>query len=359
MVFKNLYKLFSGFNSFTQSSLGVEISERTIKYVEIKDTKDGLSIKNYGVLRVPIGSIDGDRILRKDDIVNILKQIQKKTKTSFVRISIPEEQIYTFNLEIEYIPDMEIRESVLLLLEGNIPVPADIVEFDYEIISNQDGKLLLQVAAVEKTVVNSYIELFEMAGFFVLSCEHESQALARAITKKEDKSVYYVIDIGHVSTTTSIIQDGVVVSSKTIKRGGEEVTIAVANQLNVDLKKAEEIKNNFGMDATNEYSGMVQILQKAYIPLFEEIISQYNMWQVYIKEKSSSYRTVDAIKLVGTESLIPGFTDLIEASFHKSVVLANVWTRMENTSKNVPDIHFSESVIYGIAIGLALTNFEI
>ncbi len=359
MARSKLFRFFPIPRYIVLPSFGLEISERTIKYVEMRETDQGLVVENYGLEHIPVGAVGKGVVLEQSKLVPILESMRKTKKVEAVRLSIPEEQVYTFQTEVELVSGVELRDTILLGLEGHIPVNAESVEFDYDVISQTEDKVKVQVAAVERSVIDGYVEACSSAGMEVVSCEYECQALARAITKPNELSVIFIIDIGHASTTASVVQDGIVVSSSTIMRGGEEVTTAVAQALGLDSKQAETLKYKIGMNATGEYSKMPPILQTAYIPLFEEIINQYNAWLSYIRERGDTYRPVDHVQLVGTEALTPGFLDLFQATFHKPVALADVWTRIEAVSTYVPKIHFDDSVIYGTAIGLALGAFEV
>ena len=340
-------------------SFGLEISERTVKYVEMKDTPQGLLVNHYGIEHIPAGVVEKGVVVMPDALVPILSTIRKTKKVEAVCISIPEEKVYTFQQDIHSIPGVDTRESILLGLEGHIPVPADSVEFDYDIVSQTGNQVTVQVTAVERAVVEGYIAACTDAGMQVVGCEYECQALARSLTKPESNEVLYIIDIGHTSTTASVVQNGLVVSSSTIMRGGEEVTRILAKALAIEVDKAEEVKHSIGMSGKDEYEAVPGILAEAYIPLFGEIIDQYNAWLAYIRTREKMYRPINSIQIVGTEALTPGFVDLFQATFHKPVTLANVWTRVETVSTHVPKISFKDSLIYGTAIGLALGAFEV
>ena len=339
-------------------AFGMEISERTIKYIEMKETKDGLIVERYGIEYIPSGVVEKGQVVDGVKLTNILDIMRKAKKIEFVRISIPEEQVYTFQTEIELINGTDLRDAILLTIEGFIPVPAETVEFDYDILSTNANMVKVQVAAAERSVIDGYLESCTNAGMQVISCEYECQALGRAVTKPNEKTVAYLIDMGHVSTTCSVVQDGIVVSSSTISHGGEEVTLAISKEYNMGMKESEELKHKFGMNGSTEHPNLPQVIQKAYAPIFDEIIKQYNSWLSYIRERSDLYRPIDTVQIVGTEALTPGFIDLFQSVFHKPVSMANVWTRIEATSTHVPKIHFEESLIYGTAIGLALAGFE-
>lgn len=358
MVRSKLFRFFPMPRYIVMPSFGLEISERTVKYVEMTETENGLSVGTYGLEHIPVGAVSGGIVVDQSKLVPILATIRKTKKVEAVRISIPEEKVYTFQSEIEHIPGVELRESILLSLEGHIPVPAETVEFDYDIISQNGNKILVQVAAAESRVVESYVSACVSAGMQVIACEYECQALARAVTKPKEKSVIYLVDIGRLSTTLAVVQDGLVVSSSTIVHGGEEATAAIAKEFKLERMPAEALKHKVGLTQNPEYPTVTGLLSAAYAPLFQEIINQYNAWLTYIRERSDTYRQIDSIQLVGTEALIPGFPDLFQASLHKPVALANVWARVEAISKEVPKIHFSDSVVYGTAVGLALGAFE-
>ncbi len=359
MAHSKLLRFFPVPQYIVMPSFGLEISERTVKYLEVKDSYLGLTVGNYGLERIPEGAVVKGVVVDPSKLVPVLANIKKTKGVNAVRLSIPEEQVYTFQIDIEYIPGMELRDAILLNLEGYIPVSASEVEFDYDIISQIGNKIKIQVAAAERNAIESYINACNMAGIEVLSCEYECQALARAITKPKEKSVIYIIDIGRASTTLSVVQDGVVVSSNTIARGGEEATTAVSEKFGIDRIDAEILKHKIGMNGKDEYKELPEILKASYAPLFEEIISQYNAWLSYIREKSNIYRPIESVQIFGTEALTPGIIDLFQATFHKPVYMANVWTRIEAVSTFVPKIHFNDSLVYGTAIGLAIGAFEV
>lgn len=358
MVRSKLFRFFPMPRYIVLPSFGLEISERTVKYVEMMQTDKGLAVGAYGLERIPVGAVSGGMVIDSNKLIPTLATIRKSKGVEAVRISIPEEKVYTFQTEIEYIPGVELRDSILLNLEGHIPVPAENVEFDYDVISVTGNKVKVQVAAAERKVIEGYIEACVSAGMEVLACEYECQALARAVTKPDEKSVIYLVDIGRASTTLAVVQDGLVVSSSTILHGGEAATTAIADSLKLDSTAAENIKHTIGMNISHDYPTVPQLLVTAYDPLFQEITKKYNAWLAYIRERSAIYRTIDSIQLVGTEALVPGFADLFQASLHKPVTLADVWARVEAVSREVPKIHFSDSVVYGTAVGLALGAFE-
>jgi len=358
MARSKLFRFFPIPSYIVMPSFGLEISERTVKYVEIHANKQGLVVESSGIEDIPAGAVGDGVVLDQKKLVPVLELIRKTKKIESVRLSIPEEKVYTFKTEVEVVKGVDLRDSIMLLLEGFIPVPADTVEFDYDVVSTNGNKAVVQVAAAEQKVINSYVDACLVAGIEVIACEYECQALARAITKPKETSVIYIVDIGHAATTMTVVQDGLVVSSDTVLRGGEEVTIAIANALNIDFKDAEVLKYKTGMNATGGYSQMATVLQTAYMPLFDAIIKQYNGWESYIRERSDMYRPIQSVQILGSEALTPGFIDLFQAAFHKPVALANVWTRIEAISIYVPKIHFEHSIIYGTAVGLALGAFE-
>lgn len=358
MAESKLLKFFPVPKYLTLPAFGVEISERTVKYVEVVEGTYGLTVGKYGIVKLPPNTVERGVVVMPDKLTAVLADVAKKSGMKAVRLSIPEEQVYTFQIEVDLVAGMDLRDTVFLNLEGHIPVPADSVEFDYEIISQTSNKALVQVAASEKMVLESYISACENAGLMVLSCEYECQALARAITKPNEKTVSYVIDIGHVSTTVAIVQDGIVVSSTTINSGGELAINAIVEKYKLTKEEAESLKKTNGVTLQSaDYPELGFVIKNAYTSLFSDIISHYNNWLIYIRERAHLYRAIDNVYIVGTEALVPGFIDLFESTFHKPVALANVWARIEAVSVRVPKIHFDDSLIYGTAIGLGMSEY--
>lgn len=359
MLHSKLFRFFPIPQYLILPSFGLEISEKYIRYVELIDTPRGFIVNNYGVEELPIGLISKGVITNLVTLSDILKKIRIEKKIEAVSLSISEEQVYTFQTDIKVVQGINIRDSILLGLEGHIPIPSENLEFDYSIISQNQNNLRIQVTAVERQSVQAYVDVCALAGIQVIACEYESQALARALTKIEDKKVIYVINIDELSTTASVVQDGIVVSSSTVPYGGNNAVTAIMKSFNLDKEKAQEVKNKIGINADDKYPDLANILKDSYTPLVTEIINQYNSWLVYIHERSDTYRNIDSIQVVGSESLTPGIIDLLQATFHKPVSLGDVWCRIRNDDPHVPSISFNDSLNYGTAIGLALGSFEI
>lgn len=157
-----------------------------------------------------------------------MKEMHKTIKRTFVCVSLPEEQVYIFNVTIPSMKSSDVRNAIMLQLEDHVPIATIDAVFDYDLFIQTDTEMTFQVAVISlQTVIDSYFTLFEGTGFTPLSFELEAQSIARAIVPEEDKRAFMVIDFGETRTGISVVYKGLVLFTSTIDVGGHNLTEAV------------------------------------------------------------------------------------------------------------------------------------
>jgi Tfp pilus assembly PilM family ATPase len=153
--------------------------------------------------------------------------MHKTIKRSFVRVSLPEEQVYIFNVTIPSMKSGDVRNAIMLQLEDHVPVATIDAVFDYDLFIQTDTEMTFQVAVISQAVIDSYFTLCSKdTGFTPLSFELEAQSIARAIVPEEDKRAFMVIDFGETRTGISVVYKGLVLFTSTIDVGGHNLTEA-------------------------------------------------------------------------------------------------------------------------------------
>ena len=61
-------------------SVGLDISDRSVKYVSLKKTKNSVRINTYGRQEIPAGIVESGKIINKDALAEIIRSIVKKEK---------------------------------------------------------------------------------------------------------------------------------------------------------------------------------------------------------------------------------------------------------------------------------------
>ena len=358
-MLRNLYNKFFPIPEFlSSSSFGLDISEESIKFTELIMTKDGIRLGRYGEREVPAGVIESGKIKNLKKLEEILTSLKKDEKIKSVRVSLPEEQVYLFRIKLEKEGLEEVREGIEFSLEEHIPIPAQDVIFDYEILNEDNKNLYVQVVAISKNIIENYLLALENSEIPVLFFELEAQSLVRAVVKKGDLETYMIVDFGKRRTGIAIVSQGVLMFTSTIDMGGVVLSNLIQKSLKISFEEAEKMKQQYGLSRDSKNKEIFSILLNGVSVLCDEISKHFLFWNTNKEENNKNHPLIKKIILCGGDSNLIGLSDYLSANMKIKVETANVWINISDTEKYIPEINFEQSLSYATAIGLALGNFE-
>gem|GEM_PF-75727 len=334
-------------------SLAVDISDQSIKYGKLYISSFGLRLGNFGKERIPEGVIVSGIIENQNKLVEILKNIKEKNNTNFVRVSLPEEQMYLFVLSLPRIEDMNIREMILLQIEEHIPLKAIDTIFEFDVILTSDTNVLVEVFAIASSTIDSYLSVFSKANMIPISFELEAQAIARAVIPYENNESIMIVDFGDTRTGVSIVHDRKVFFTTTIDIGGVNLTSMISKNFSLSMEKAEEMKRSYGLDGNSSIEDIFPVILNGISVLRDELSKQYQYWKDH-DNVGISHNKISRIILCGGDANLVGLSDYLEASMKIKVEHANAWVNISDMKKSIPNMSFEESLGYTTVLGLAL-----
>ena len=355
---KQLYNRYFPTPSYLMmKSFSIDISDQSIKYGELIPTAQGLRLGHFGKEKIPEEVVVSGEIQDQVKLASILKTIKQKENIEFVRVSLPEEQMYLFTLSLPKVKEKELRDIILLQIEEHIPLKAIDTIFEYEIISNTDTNTSVIVSAIAKNTVEAYLSVFEMAGLKVLSFELEAQAIARAVVPVEDEEHIMIVDFGDTRTGVSVVHSGKVFFTTTLDIGGINLTNMIAKNFSLSKEKAEEMKRSYGLDGVSNIDDIFPIILNGISVLRDELNKQYEYWKTHDNYGLKNYE-INRIILCGGDANLTGLSDYLEASMKIKVTHANTWVNISEMKISVPNMSFEDSLSYVTVLGLALGGYS-
>jgi type IV pilus assembly protein PilM len=339
-------------------SFGLDISDESLKFVELIETKNGLRVGRHGERAIPPGVIESGKIKDSKRMEEILISLKKEDGVKSVRVSLPEEQVYLFELKLEKAGLKSVKEGIELALEEHIPIPAQDAIFDYDLIEEDAQTLEVQVAAIPKGVIENYLSIFKRPQILVQSFELEAQAIARAVIKNGDLETYMIVDFGKKRTGIFIVSRGIVMFTSTLDVGGEMLNSMIQKNFKVSFEEAEKMKIEYGLERNTVNKEMFAVLLNSVSVLRDEIAKHFIYWHTHKDEEGKNNLPIKKIILCGGESNLIGLVDYISVSMKSPVQMANVWTNIINTEKYIPDMSFRQAMTYSTALGLALGDIN-
>ena len=340
---------------FALPAVGIDFSDAAMRYVELAPITHGVAPKRFGEVPVPPGCMQGGRIVDEKAFTEFLRTVKKEHNLEFVRVAIPESQVYLFTLSIDTAARNDIRAAIELVIEDNIPLRATETVFDFSILKTSGTAIIVGVVAVSEVTAKTLHSCFVNAGMKPLSFELDAQAIARAVLPTTARGCRMIVDIGAHRTGIIITAEGSVVYTATVEFGGDMLTQMLSTKLGITSTEAEEWKKTIGLSHSPEHANFFDVLSASIVPLKDEINRRYLYWQEK-KEQLGGFPSIETIYICGGHSNLHGLNDYLGATLRLPVMQANPWVNCFHFEDYVPEMPFETSMSYVTAVGLALAD---
>jgi Tfp pilus assembly PilM family ATPase len=318
MIQKTFLKFFPPPQFLLVPYAGLAISDSAVRGFLFNKQGDYITISRYIEKPLPPGAVVGGIVQNKDEVLHILEQIKKETGFTSIKVSLPEETGYLFKTETPVVDPKEVRGAIEFKLEENVPLPADQVVFDHQVVGDgiHNNHLDVVVSVLPNTIVDSYVDLFTEAGFMIRSLEIESQALARSVISRSAKNACLIVNIFSDKVGLYIVYKGIIHFTSTVPL----------------LSQAEDNLQSISTE-------------------IRKIITFWNS----NKDADTADYAIDEICVCGEhveDSTVSFLATQIKLPTHK----ANVWVNAFDVYTRIPEISFEDSMRFATVIGLALPS---
>jgi type IV pilus assembly protein PilM len=233
-------------------TLGCDISDDSIKMVQLRAARKRNKLISYNRARLSEGIIQDGEIKKVDEFIKVLKKLikniyEKKLLTKNINVNIPDAKSFIKLLQIKNTDDEDLPHQIKKELGKHLPMDLNEMYFDYAIIKRDNNKLVCLVAAAPKETSDSYYNAFKKCGLDVLSLEIESLALTRALAGGDLSKPLLLLDFGHSRSTLTVIDKNSIQLSLSIPLTGDHINQTIAEKLKIKVEQAEKAKITCGL----------------------------------------------------------------------------------------------------------------
>jgi len=337
-------------------AFGLDISDRSFKFVELRAQNGRLALGRFGRKAVGEGILQSGEIKNKDALIELLASSFHSMRGEAVAVSLPEEKAFVGSATLPKMAPGEVREALEVGLEEYIPLPAGEAVFDFEIVKTDENldHTDVVIVAFPRSLVQNYLEVVKAAGLRPSVFQMEVHALARATLAPDSKESAMLVDFGRTRTSFIIVSGGMVRFTSTVALAGEELDRAISKTLGVDVFEAERLKKEWGLVRASESKKIFDALLPTVSSIKDEISRHLIFWKSHAQHLHVPSPEVRQIYLAGGDANLRGFSEYLSYEFKLPVKLANPWVNITDFENYIPEITYRESLSYGTALGLAL-----
>ncbi|MDP1689250.1 MAG: type IV pilus assembly protein PilM [bacterium] len=345
---------------FTSSYLGVDIGTSSIKVAEVTYAANRFKLKNYGILE-SYGHLErmNDALqtsslkLYESETVELLRALLNKMKPGSRKAiaSIPAFASFVTLLDLPVMSNEETLQAMPFQARQFIPLPISEVAVDWVKVGEFEDegggkKQQVLLIAVPQERIQKYQKIFSSAGLDLIYLEIEGLALTRSLIGS-DPTPTIILDIGSRSTNILISDQGALRMNAQTDFAGGTLTQAISNGLNIDVRRAEKLKKQRGLQGV----GGEQELSTLMYSYLDAILGEVG--RVREKYETSYNIKIERMILSGGTALLPGINDYIKKQTSLPVVRANPFAKIEYAPNLEPIINDLGPML-AVATGLGI-----
>jgi type IV pilus assembly protein PilM len=336
--------------------VGIDVGTRAIKIVQLKKKGKLTKLVGYGKIDVPENFIIEGIIAEPEKLGEMIKKLFAgenlwgKITATRVNASLPESKIFTRTLTMPHMTEKERSDAIFWEASQSIPMALSDLNLDWQVIgpnlSDPKSDEII-FAAAPKSIVNSYLQLFDQLGLEVMGLETSLSAITRAMVPfKEKKETILVMDMGSDTTNMAIFDQIIRVTGSTTV-GGDHVTSKIAEALGVTKEEAEKLKVGKEVEKQTKIREAIDVELTEITKEADRIIRYYN-------EKINKENSVTKILLSGGGANLTGITEMLTEKLGIAAIVGNPWSNI--SVYPIKPLPKNEAIAYTNAVGLALVG---
>ena len=339
----------------TAHLIGLDIGSKALKASEIVETKNKRSLKHFGMLDIAYGAIEEGVIKDADEIAASIRKLFKENsfKTQNVAISIGGYSVIVKKISVQTMTEEQLQEAINSEAEQYIPFDITDVNLDYQILGeteNNPNRMNVLLVAVKKEVVNSYVNLIQMAGLNPCVIDIDAFALQNIFELNyapEDENVA-LIDIGASKTSLNILKGNSSVFMRDVTLGCGLINRKIVSLLDCSYEEAEQLKYSDQPDRIS-HDDVKEIISSVVDDWCNEIRRALDFFYSAYPDDQ-----IKRIMLSGGGAHIKEFRELLTVETSSEVGIINPFRNIQIDDKKF-DISYLERIAPQAAISMGLS----
>ena len=332
--------------------VGLDIGTSAVKVVELKPKGAGYNLSGFGLARVPAGAIQGGEVRQPDAVQQTIRQalVNGGIQATEAVIGVSGGSVIAKRVSLPKMSESELGESIRWEAEQHIPFDIDDVNIDFQILRQDGPQLEVMLVAVKKGKVQSYADVVEACGLNVVVVDVDVFALETQYEHNEPgqgNEAIALVNIGHETTNTSILQGGRNVYTRDIFVGGRQYASTISQRFDLAPAEAEAlVRGEQGPVSWAEVEPVVDLVSQEIGQEIQRTLDSFGT--------TAEHERIQRIFLSGGCALIPGLQEFLAGQWGMEVIRANPFKRIDVPAGTEADMVEKLAPLATIATGLAM-----
>ena len=331
--------------------VGLDIGSAFVKAVELRPVGNDYELVGLGMAPVPHGAVEGGEIKQPAGVQTAIRQAleQGRIQATEAAIGMAGGSVIAKRVTLPKMSEAELAESIRWEAEQHIPFDIEDVELDFQTLRQDGPQLEVMLVAVKKGKVQSYADVVGEAGLNVCVVDVDVFALetVHEYNFQGEKEVVALVNIGHETTNTNILQGGVNVYARDVFVGGKQYAATLAQRFDLSPQDADALVR--GKQGQVSWAEIEPVLDLVSQELGQEIQRTLDYFGT-----TAEHERIQRIYLSGGCALVPGLQEFLASQWGIEVTAADPFKRIKLGSGLNADVIQKLAPLAAVATGLAM-----
>lgn len=350
------------------TSIGLDIGSSAVRAVQVTAGGRGpASLDRLGQVALPVGAVRDGEIVDASPVEDALRTLWSRYgfKGRRVQLGIANQQVVVRQIDLPYLPDDELRQSLEFQVQDSIPIPVDQAILDFHTIEhyeNEQGTRFSRIllVAAHRHMVQSLIDVVHASKLETVGVDLDAFAMLRSLAPAgvlEHQDGEMLIDIGAAVTNIVVHEGGVPRFVRILLMGGGAITDGLVAALGVSHEQAEDLKarigigDPYGLDDGTEGG---QLITEGGLRFVDEIRGSLDYYHA-----QTDAVPVQRVVISGGGSQLPALRDRLADTLRLPVDRGHPMQQLKIGNVGLPSEQLIEAEPYlAVAVGLALGGAE-
>lgn len=343
--------------------VGLDVGTSAVRAAQLTRGRRGAYVLDrIGQVALPPGALRDGEIMEPDTIASAIGLLWQRFgfKSRKVALGIANQQAVVRQVDVPYLPEAELRQSLRLQAQDYIPIPIEQAVLDIHIVESvqlPDGQRISRVllVAAQRSMVEGFIDVVRRVRLEPVGLDLNAFAMLRALADDpllEGDRSELLADVGAAVTNLVIHRGGLPLFVRILPSGGSLITEMLMDRLGMTPDEAEAAKATIGIPA--DYldtlsDDTARLIAEGAGRLVQDVRSSLD----YYQGQEGSLPVGRAV-LTGGVSLLPNFRERLAEGLGVPVELAHPIERLRVGKVGLgPEQLDRAEPFLAVAVGLA------
>lgn len=347
--------------------VGLDIGSFAVRAAELTVGGGRPTLQRFAQVALPPGAVRDGEVVDVPAVSAAIRRLWSDGgfKTKRVVLGVMNQRVIVRQADLPAMSEDDLRSALRFEAQELIPIPVEDAVLDFQILDESiDGeserRMRILLAAAQRDMIRTHMATIEGAGLTASAIDVIPFALVRALTlggpSFDSEGAEAIVCIGGGVTNVVVHENGVPRFVRGLLVGGDDITEAIARELDIDVDSAEDLKRR--ADAASPDASVAraaQVVTDRLAPLVEEIRGSLDY---YLAQAQSA--PISRVLVTGGGSRLPGIMERLQSQLGGRVEPARPLA-----SVAVGQMRYSEAELadleplLSVPIGLALAGEQI